>query len=149
MEIALLLSLFGMSVASGLVPVVNAEVLVVGAAVAAPSGYLIPVVAVSTLGQMVAKVALYACARWIPERLPARARARLDRAADKAGRLKQSGYALVLVSAIVGLPPFYAITLAAGAMKMKLAGFVVAGTLGRVVRFAALAYGTVAVESVV
>ena len=144
METALLTSAFAMSVVSGLVPLVNAEVLVAGAAVAAPPGYVIPVVAVCSLGHMAAKVGLYAGARWLPERLPAKARARLDRASGKTKRLEETGFVLVLVSAVVGIPPFYLITLAAGAMRLNLAGFVVAGLAGRVARFAGIAYSAVA-----
>jgi membrane protein YqaA with SNARE-associated domain len=46
--------------------------------------------------------------------------------------------ALVLVSALTGLPPFFLITLVAGAVKMNLALFLTAGTAGRLVRFGAL-----------
>ena len=144
MEIALLASLFVMSVVSGLIPLVNAEILVAGAAVAVPRGYVIPVIAVCSLGQMLAKVGLYAGARWLPERLPAKARTRLDRAAEKTKRLQEAGFTLVLVSAILGIPPFYLITLAAGALRMNLTWFIVVGLVGRVVRFAVIAHAAVA-----
>ena len=149
MEIALLTSAFVMAIVSGLIPLVNAEVLVAGAAVAAPPGYVIPVIAVCTLGQMVAKVGLYAGARWLPERLPAKARARLDRASEKTKRLEQAGFTLVLVSSVVGIPPFYLITLAAGAMRLNLTAFIVVGLLGRAVRFGIIAYGAVAAGDVI
>ena len=138
-----------MSVVSGVIPLVNAEVLVAGAAVAAPPGYVIPVIAVCSLGQMVAKVGLYAGARWLPERLPAKARERLNRASEKTKRLEQAGFTLVLISSVVGLPPFYLITLAAGAMRMNLTWFIVVGLSGRVARFAAIAYSAVAAGDVI
>ena len=144
MEIALLTSAFVASVVSGFIPFVNAEVVVAGAAVAAPPGYMIPVILVCSIGQMLAKVALYAGMRWLPDRLPAKATERLDRASEKVKKLEEAGLALVLVSAIVGLPPFYLISLAAGAMKLNLTGFAIAGTAGRFVRFAIIAYGAVA-----
>lgn len=144
MEIAVLTSAFAMSVVSGLIPFVNAEVLVAGAAVAVPPGYVIPVIVLCSAGHMVAKVGLYAGARWLPERLPAKARDRLERASDKTKRLEQAGFTLVLVSAAVGLPPFYLITLAAGAMRMNLTWFIVVGLAGRGARFAAIAYSAVA-----
>ena len=144
MEIALLSSAFVASVVSGFIPFVNAEVVVAGAAVAAPPGYMIPVIVVCSVGQMLAKVALYAGMRWLPERLPAKATQRLDRASEKVKNLEQAGLTLVLISAVVGLPPFYLISLAAGAMKLNLTGFIVTGTVGRGVRFAIIAYGAVA-----
>ena len=144
MEVALLSSAFVASVVSGFIPFVNAEVVVAGAAVAAPPGYMIPVIVVCSVGQMLAKVALYAGMRWLPERLPAKATQRLDRASEKVKKLEQAGLTLVLISAVVGLPPFYLISLAAGAMKLSLTGFIVTGTVGRGVRFAIIAYGAVA-----
>ena len=137
-------SAFVASVVSGFIPFVNAEVVVAGAAVAGPPGYMIPVIVVCSVGQMLAKVALYAGMRWLPERLPAKATQRLDRASEKVKRLEQAGLTLVLISAVVGLPPFYLISLAAGAMKLSLTGFIVTGTVGRGVRFAIIAYGAVA-----
>ena len=143
MEIAVLSSAFAGSVASGLVPFVNAELIVAAAAVAVPSGQVWLVVAVCTLGQMIAKAALYSCARWLPQRLPARAVRHLDKATEKAKRLEQAGWTLILVSAIVGLPPFYVISLAAGMVRVNFAAFLVLGFAGRFVRFAILAYTAV------
>lgn len=45
---------------------------------------------------------------------------------------------LVLVSSLTGLPPFFLMTLVAGAVKMNLALFLTAGTTGRLLRFGAL-----------
>lgn len=145
MEIALLTSCFVASVASGFIPFVNAEVVVAGAAVAAPPGYVFPVVAVCAMGQMVAKATLYAGMRWLPERLPVKATERLERAAEKVKKLEHAGLSLVLASAIVGVPPFYLISLAAGGLKASLAGFVGGGATGWIIRFAIIAYSAVAV----
>jgi membrane protein YqaA with SNARE-associated domain len=45
------------------------------------------------------------------------------------------GGALVFASASVGLPPFYIMSVAAGAARMNLAWFIVLGSLGRLIRF--------------
>ena len=144
LEIAVLTSAFVASVASGLVPFVNAEVVVVAAAVAVPSSQQWLVVAVCSLGQMIAKALLYAFARWLPQRLPARAVRHLERASEKAKRIEQAGWSLILVSAIVGLPPFYVISLASGMVRVNFAAFLAIGFVGRYIRFAILAYGAVA-----
>lgn len=128
------------TVVSGVVPLVNAELLVAGAAVAAP-GIGVPVVAaVSTVGQMVSKTMLFAVARWAPGRLPARAQATLERASRAVARRGGAAGSLVFASAAVGLPPFYGVSLAAGAVGMRLRTFVVSGGMGRLVRFGALAW---------
>lgn len=144
MEIAVLSSAFAASVASGLVPFVNAEVVVVAAAVAVPASQQWLVVTVCSVGQMVAKAVLYGLARWLPQRLPARAVRHLERASEKARRLEQAGWSLILVSAVVGLPPFYVISLAAGMVRVNFAAFLALGLVGRAIRFAILAYGAVA-----
>jgi membrane protein YqaA with SNARE-associated domain len=128
------------TVVSGVVPVVNAELLVAGAAVAAP-GIGVPLVAaVSTVGQMVSKTLLFAVARWAPGRLPEKARATLERASQSVARRGGAAGSLVFTSAAVGLPPFYGVSLAAGALGMRLRTFVVSGGAGRLVRFGALAW---------
>jgi membrane protein YqaA with SNARE-associated domain len=127
------------SAVSGVVPIVNAEVLVVAAAAALPA-IGVPVVAVvSTVGQMSSKTSLFALARWAPSRLPLRARGTIDRVRARVERREGGVGSLVLVSAATGIPPFYGVSLASGALGMRLRSFVLAGSLGRLVRFGLLA----------
>jgi membrane protein YqaA with SNARE-associated domain len=49
-----------------------------------------------------------------------------------------AGKVLYSVSAVVGLPPFYVTTLAAGAVGMNFTFFLVVGFIGRLIRFAAV-----------
>lgn len=128
---------------SGLVPLVNAELLVIGAAVAVPDVGLpavAAVTAVAAVGQMATKTLLFGLARWAPSRLPGRARRRLDRAVDAVSRRNGAAGSLVFTSATLGLPPFYGVSLACGALRMRLETFLVAGGAGRVVRFGVLAW---------
>jgi membrane protein YqaA with SNARE-associated domain len=46
----------------------------------------------------------------------------------------------VFTSAAVGLPPFYGVSLAAGALGMRTRSFVLSGAAGRLVRFGVLAW---------
>ncbi len=125
---------------SGVVPLVNAELLVVGATLAAP-GIGVPLLAaVSTAGQMVTKTALFALARWAPSRLPAKARSVLDRASRVVAERGGAAGSVVFASAATGLPPFYGVSLAAGALGMNPRSFVVSGSVGRVLRFGAVAW---------
>ena len=136
----LLAGLFVGTLISGLVPIVNAELLVVGAAAVVP-GIGVPLVAVvSTLGQMVTKTALFGLARWAPSRLPDRARAALERASRAVSARGGAASSLVLTSAAVGFPPFYGVSLACGALGMRTGSFVLSGGVGRLVRFGALAW---------
>jgi membrane protein YqaA with SNARE-associated domain len=124
---------------SGIVPVVNAEILVVAAAAALP-GIGIPLVAiVSTVGQMAAKTSLFALARWAPTRLPTRARNALARSTEALARREGKVNGVVFTSAATGLPPFYGTSLATGALGIRLSSFLLAGGAGRLLRFSVLA----------
>lgn len=131
--------LFG-CVVSGVVPLVNAELLVVAAAVAVPPAALPLVVVASTVGQMVSKTLLFGLARWAPAKLPDRATARLDRAVEAVRERGGTAGTLLFASALVGLPPFYGLSLAAGVLGMPLPLFLATGTSGRALRFAGIAW---------
>ena len=59
---------------------------------------------------------------------------------DRFERHPRAVLATVLVSAVVGLPPFYVVSVAAGAMGLQFRRFVFVGTLGRLLHFAAVAW---------
>jgi membrane protein YqaA with SNARE-associated domain len=125
---------------SGVLPLVNAEILIVAAAAAVPGAGVPLVVAVSTLGQMLTKTGLFALARWAPSRLPERAKKKLDRAATAVSERGGAAGSFVFMSAALGIPPFYGTSLACGALGMRLPTFVVTGTAGRAIRFGAFAW---------
>lgn len=125
---------------SGIVPLLNAELLVVTAAAALPA-VGVPLVAVaSTVGQMSTKFSLFALARWAPSKLPAKARRALERSARPLRAREGAVSSLVFTSAATGIPPFYGISLAAGAIGVRSISFLASGSLGRLVRFGALAW---------
>ena len=125
---------------SGVVPVLNAELLVLAAAAAMPLAGLPLVVAVATGGQMLAKTTLFALARWLPRKLPKKARAALERVSGRVATHRRGPASLVFASAASGVPPFYGVSLACGALGMRLKTFVIIGCAGRALRFGALAW---------
>jgi membrane protein YqaA with SNARE-associated domain len=132
-------------VMSGVVPLVNAELLVIAAAVAVPAPGLPLVVIVATAGQMLSKTMLFELARRAPRRLPERARGALDRAVDRVRERGGAAGTLVFASAASGIPPFYGVSLAGGALGMRVQTFLLTGTAGRGLRFAVLAWAAHAV----
>ena len=141
------------SLVSGIVPLVNAELLVVAAAAALPPLGAPLVAVVSTIGQMTTKTSLFALARWAPSWLPKKAQARLEGASRTLAERDGAAGSVVLTSAIIGLPPFYGVSLAAGVLGMRLSRFVGFGSAGRLIRFGALAwagsrFGTGALEMI-
>lgn len=131
---------FLVSVASGFVPLVNVEAyLLLASATVGSREAVLPLALVAALGQMVAKVVIYLGGRGIL-RLPlGRYAERIERAKVRAERWEGSTGTLVLVSASVGLPPFYVITALMGMIRYNLTMFILLGLVGRFARFALVA----------
>ena len=153
----------GIGLASGLVPLINAEALLIAAVVQAHGRWPAVVVAVA-IGQSGAKVLIYMAARdgrrLLPARSvrphtahpPARAGTLLSRLredtrrwsphADRVAELVRrpvAGSALILASAVGGLPPLAATSVIAGASRMRLSLFGTTCLTGRLVRFTIIA----------
>lgn len=118
---------------SSLVPFVNAELLLIGLSLAAPAAAPLLVV-VMAAGQMVGKSALFLTGgRLTRSALEGRlARWRL------LGRSGRAGAPLIGTSALLGLPPFYLVSVAVPALGVRFRTFLVVGLAGRLLRFGAL-----------
>jgi membrane protein YqaA with SNARE-associated domain len=121
------------AVVSSVVPLVNAEILLLGLALAAPEAAPLLVI-VMAAGQMAGKSALFlGGGRLTPAAVETRlARWRLD------GRRRAAGGPLIGLSAFTGLPPFYLVSLAAPALGVRFGTFLAMGLAGRLLRFAVL-----------
>lgn len=138
---------FTCSLASGLLPVGNTDLFVVGAALATGPAEAPVVIAAAGLGDMLAKTALYAAgcgALRIPGR---RIAGMVDRAVIRVNSRPRASTLAVLTSATTGLPPFYFFSIASGAMRMRLTQFIGIGLIGRMARFTALTVIAQAVKS--
>ncbi len=155
-ELLALLTSVGFGVVSAVVPVVNAEAYVVGSQMTAVAG-AVPIAVGIGIGQMVGKLILFLSVRQGKElpfirhrRAEARrepvspARVRLRAAVVRLLELvgqKRWGLPIVLLAAVVGMPPLYAVALLAGATTMRVLWFASAVLVGRVIRFVLLALG--------
>jgi membrane protein YqaA with SNARE-associated domain len=134
-RVGLPLATFVYCVASGFIPIVNAEIFLVGTAALAPRSSLPLIALLAAAGQMVAKSGMYLGGRGVI-RLPSEKRkADLEALHARIERWKSRDL-LVFVSAGLGLPPFFAVSIIAGTLRFPFARFLVAGFLGRFVRFA-------------
>lgn len=128
-------------VLSGLVPIVNGELFLIG--VVLLTGKLWPAIVLALLvavGQMIAKIILYKAAEGATGLgKESRLGKKIEAARAKVEKWRDKPLAITFVSALTGLPPFYIVTLLAGALGVKLRTFLVLGIIGRVVRFVALA----------
>ena len=118
---------------SGVIPVLNCEVFLIVLAATAPRDLLVPLIVTTTAGQMVAKSLLYWGGRGVV-RLPARYQDVLASFGCRLGAGWKAP-ALVFASAVVGVPPFYAMSIACGALRWSFLSFLVFGSLGRLLRF--------------
>jgi membrane protein YqaA with SNARE-associated domain len=130
--------LFGLG--SGLVPFLNTEAFVMALAAVAPPSVLVPVVVLTTLGQMVAKSLLYLAGSGVVSLPLLGGRGRgLGELRDRLDRERAGAAAVVFASATIGLPPFYLLSVVAGSLRWPLARFLLVGGGGRLLRFAVIA----------
>jgi len=125
---------------SGLVPVVNAELFLVGvSAWVVESPAQLPFVALAAaVGQMTAKVLLYYMGMGLFELPRGRWKEKIERARARMERWKKRPYAVFAVSACVGLPPFLLVSIVAGALQISFRAFCAIGLAGRYTRFLVL-----------
>jgi membrane protein YqaA with SNARE-associated domain len=127
-------------VLSAIFPWIAAEaVLLAFLALAGSPARSLQVVLLIVAGQMIGKAVVFWGARrgrWLA-RSP---NERVERWRAKLVASPNGPASLILVSALVGFPPFFLVTFAAGAWGVEFRQFLVAGTAGRLVRFGAIAW---------
>lgn len=132
---------FGYTVVSAVVPWFNAEVMVLSLPALAHSQLqLAALVLVATAGQMTGKIAVYWTGRGagkLPKKKTAEA---IERWRQRFERNPKSASGFVFLSSAVGIPPFYVMSLVAGALKLGFGRYFFYGTCGRLVRFALVAF---------
>ena len=148
----------GFGIGSAIIPVLNAEVYVIGVGA---SGKLDPVVAAIgvSVGQTIGKAAMFLAVRYRPGYAAKKGKER--KAVDlgtRRGRLiqwnrdvskrlldalsdRRWGIPVTLLSASVGIPPLYGVALIAGASRMGVVTFALSVLAGRAARFITLALG--------
>lgn len=133
-------SCFGLSIASALLPWLNGEAVVVSFAVLMRSPFDLAVLTLAAVaGQVLGKCVVYRLGEGA-RRLPACRNPRVLRWLELLRQGRVRAMALVFVSSVVGIPPLYLTTLAAGAAGMRFSRFLGAAATGRVIRFAAVAF---------
>jgi membrane protein YqaA with SNARE-associated domain len=133
------LTTLGISLLSGLVPLIHIETYLIAVAALTPSAAW-PVILITTLGQMVAKIGLYMAGRHGLRPRAGRFRAKLEKAENALRNHRAGPDAVVLVSALLGFPPFYGVSVMAGVLQIPLWRFLLIATPARLVRFAAVFY---------
>lgn len=143
MDVSILLGAAMACLLGGVMPWINSEIAVAGAAALLPASAVPVLVLLCTAAQMTAKCGLYSVTRWAPHRLPERGRRLLDRAERYRERKRVLGLA-VFSGALVAIPPFYLVTLACGVLRLPFMVFAIAGVTGTATRYGLLVWATAA-----
>jgi membrane protein YqaA with SNARE-associated domain len=129
---------FVYALVGGVIPFLNVEAYLLGVSALSPETAVLPVAAAASLGQMAAKSLMYLAGRGLLK-LPLRRTA--DALRDITARLAAAecgAMTLLSLSAVTGFPPFYAVSVAAGILRLRFVRFFVVGCGGRFLRFAAI-----------
>ena len=134
-------SIFGASVASALLPLINIEA-ILAVTISQQDDHAFALVVAATVGQMIGKTLWYwgavevERAPWVRRQLEKpKAQATLARWHERAeGRPWFTG-GLLFVSALTGFPPYAVTAVLAGTLRVNFWIFLVTGLLGRGLRF--------------
>jgi membrane protein YqaA with SNARE-associated domain len=138
--LAMSLGCFGLTIASAIFPWLNTEIIVLSLpALARSPAELAWFVGIAVAGHLVGKCGVY----WAARRGTARPPSQLAPVVAR-WRMRMEGRpwapaACLLLSATTGVPPFYLITLLAGATRVNFPSYVACGAAGLLVRFGSLA----------
>lgn len=127
-------------IAGAVIPIFNTEIYLLSVSALSPPAFVGPLVIAATLGQMLGKVAMFYGGRGI-------VRIRHDRVRRGVAALRARlesrpllARAVLFSSATVGLPPLYVMSVACGTIGMGVVSFLVIGSAGRLIHFAAVAW---------
>lgn len=123
----------------GLLPVLPIEPVLIGIALSMPAWLAGPAIALATVSQMATKLVLLRGSSRVAAKLSENKRALVQRVSDKLASSRWTQRGTVLVSAAVGMPPLYVTTVACGVLGVRVRDYLWAGTIGRALRFGALA----------
>jgi membrane protein YqaA with SNARE-associated domain len=125
---------------SGLVPVVNSEVFLVIVSPMVAKHSLLPIALLVAVGQMAAKTILFYAGRGVFSINMGRIEKKIESVQRKFKEWENKVDLLILVSAAVGLPPFYVVSFVAGGLKLHVLRFLSMGLIGRGIRFVLIIY---------
>lgn len=135
------LGYYAVAIVSAVVPWVNAEVVMVSAVpIAVSPWHLAGLVVAVSLGQMTGKSIMF----WLSRRTTARPqwtrwRQAIDTWRARYDERPRAALAMTFVSALIGFPPFFIVSIVAGAMRVSFGWFLAVGLAGRLLHFGAIA----------
>jgi membrane protein YqaA with SNARE-associated domain len=126
-----------LALVSGIIPFVFSIELYLLAVASLTDAPFAAIVGLAVLGQTIAKSLLYLAGKgalnvtWVR-------RGAASRAAEALSKRPGSGLGIVALSAVVGIPPLYGVSLAAGTLRYPVAAFIPVIVIGRLIRFGSI-----------
>ncbi len=137
----LYLCCFALSIASALMPWLNGEILLLALApLARSTSDLVNLVLLASAGQMAGKCVLYWAGRGTRSFQSARVTRTLALWQERFSHSPSKPLALVFLSSALSIPPFYVVTILAGAFRLRFGSFLAVGACGRLIRFGVLVF---------
>ncbi len=125
---------------SGIVPLMNSELFMLYLGSTASHSQFPALILLATLGQMSAKAVLYCAGRGVLKLPMGRGQARIEALRARLSATGQAAGGVTFVSALTGLPSFYAISVIAGTLGWPFSRFLAWGIAGRILRFSVLLF---------
>jgi membrane protein YqaA with SNARE-associated domain len=125
-------------IGSGFIFVMNAELYLLAVSAISPPGAIAPLILAASLGQMVAKSAMYLGGRGVLKLPLGKYQEKMDKVSEKLHRSRAGPGGFVFLSASTGLPPFYLVSILAGTLRLPFLVFFLPGFAGRLIRFGLL-----------
>lgn len=143
-------SLLAVAFASALLPLINIEAYLIGFGAVRGDDNVWLMAAIGGVGQMLGKLVWYYLGAsalrwdWVRRRMEKpKAAEQLRRWQARTAERPLLSVALLFLSAVLGFPPFAIVAVLAGQLRMNLVLFLLAGLVGRTLRFAAFLGGAV------
>jgi membrane protein YqaA with SNARE-associated domain len=136
--LALFLSTILVAAAGSVLPFSPIEPFLLALPALAPRALLVPLAVTAAVAHMAGKVVLYLGSDRLMRVLPAARANAVEQARKQLERRPLLRNFAIFLSAFVGLPPFYAVTIVAAALKVPMTVFITLGLLGRSARFVTL-----------
>jgi membrane protein YqaA with SNARE-associated domain len=142
-----LIAQYGVSVAtfvvcfvSGVIPIFHVETYLVAVSALSSTQTVLPLVGIATVAQMLAKSLIYLAGRGVLKFPLKKYEDKMDDVRNRLERWRASPMLFVFLSAAVGIPPFYLVSLLVGTIRYHYPYFVLCGFLGLAMRNAAVIF---------
>jgi membrane protein YqaA with SNARE-associated domain len=135
------LGYYAAAIVSAVVPWVNGELLMISAVpLVTTRAALAALVVAVTAGQMTGKTVMYWASRKSARPRSARVQGSIERWRERLQQRPRSVLAVIFLSALIGIPPFFIVSVAAGAIGLAFPRFLAVGTAGRLAHFTIVAF---------